>query len=151
MWGEDTESKIQFYFEDIDPIVPDLAALLRKWIPLVIRNKQKELEQVNIIFCSDPYLHQINQEYLNHDTYTDIITFPYSEPPLIEGDIFISVDRVKENAQTFKVEFPEELSRIIIHGILHLCGFKDKSKNEKQIMTSEENTALELLKTLSAS
>ena len=151
MWGEDTESKIQFYFEDIDPIVPDLAALLRKWIPLVIRNKQKELEQVNIIFCSDPYLHQINQEYLNHDTYTDIITFPYSEPPLIEGDIFISVDRVKENAQTFKVEFPEELSRIIIHGILHLCGFKDKSKNEKQIMTSEENTALELLNTLSAS
>ena len=92
--------------------------------------QKAQLIGLSYIFCSDAYLHNINVEYLNHDTLTDIITFPYLSPPEIEGDIFISVDRIRENAQTFQVTFEQELHRVIIHGVLHLCGQGDKTEEE---------------------
>ncbi len=98
-----------------------------------------ELESLNYIFCSDPYLHQINVQYLDHDTYTDIITFDNAEEEnTIESDIFISIDRVKENAASFDAGFEQELRRVMAHGVLHLLGFGDKTETEKQIMREQE-------------
>lgn len=97
---------------------------------------------------SDESLLEINREYLKHNTYTDIITFNYNEGKNIAGDIFISVDRVKENAQKFEVKFEEELHRVMIHGVLHLCGYKDKSKTDSGLMRKKENNALLLFKKL---
>ena len=90
------------------------------------------------------YLHRINQEYLNHDTFTDIITFPYGSRDTLEGDIFISIDRIKENAREFNVSFEEELLRVMSHGLLHMCGYSDKSEKEKIIMRKKENEAISL-------
>ena len=111
----------------------------------MIEREGCNLTQVCYIFCSDEYLYNLNQEYLNHDTYTDIITFPYSEPPLVEGDIFISIDRVKENASQFGAPFEQELHRVMIHGVLHLCGYSDKSPDEEALMRKKEDEALQLL------
>lgn len=97
---------------------------------------------------SDDSLLKINKEYLKHDTYTDIITFNYNEEKKIAGDIFISVDRVKENAEKFDTKFEEELHRVMIHGVLHLCGYKDKSKTDSDLMRRKENAALRLLNQL---
>ncbi|HEU5292637.1 MAG TPA: rRNA maturation RNase YbeY, partial [Cyclobacteriaceae bacterium] len=105
------------------------------------------LNSLNYIFCSDEYLKEINIEYLNHKTYTDIITFNYNPGEgELEGEIYISVDRVRENAKTFKSEFQTELHRVIIHGVLHLIGFNDKSKSEKAVMREKEDSYLSLLK-----
>lgn len=105
-----------------------------------------KLVQANFIFCSDAYLIQINREYLSHDTLTDIITFDNSDSPgLIETDIFISVERVKENASLLNIRHEKELHRVMIHGILHLLGFKDKTPQEKEIMRDKENEALSYL------
>jgi rRNA maturation RNase YbeY len=98
-----------------------------------------------LIFCSDEYLLDVNKKYLNHDYYTDIITFDYVEDKIISGDIFISSDRVRENANQFNVSFEMELFRIIIHGILHLLGYKDKTKKDKSLMTEKENFYLSRL------
>jgi probable rRNA maturation factor len=142
-WEE--ESLIFFEREDID-------FQLRKedktkdWILKIIEKEDKELIQLTYIFCSDAYLLQINKEYLNHDTYTDIITFPYLSPPHIEGDIFISIDRIKENAQEFNTTFDEELRRVMIHGVLHLCGYPDKTEEETALMRVKEAEALTLWK-----
>ena len=141
----DTEAPIQFFIEEVDFVLSNETLLLR-WIQEVIVHHKKELKLLNFIFCSDTYLHQINIEYLNHDTLTDIITFPYAEPPIIHSDIYISVDRVKENATLFKNDFTKELHRVIIHGVLHLCGFGDKTAKEKEEMRSRENEALTFLK-----
>ncbi|MCL6266641.1 rRNA maturation RNase YbeY [Flagellimonas myxillae] len=114
------------------------------WITRVISSEQKEVGQLDYIFCSDEYLLNLNQEYLNHDTYTDIITFDYSEGNHISGDIFISTDRVKENAETFNAEFRIELLRVMCHGVLHLMGYKDKTKNEALEMRKKEEEKIKM-------
>ena len=137
------EEKINSYSEDIDFILPN-SSLVFDWIKKSIQSEDKKLQQLNFIFCSDKYLHQINVEYLNHDTYTDVITFPYAEGENIEGDIFISIDRIKENAEQFKVSFQDELHRVMIHGTLHLMGYFDKTHEDKILMTQKENEYLQL-------
>ena len=118
---------------------------LKRWIKETIKAEGYKLQEVNFILCSDAYLLQINQQYLNHDTYTDIVTFDNSDVAgVITGDIFISVDRTQENAKEFKVSPETELHRVIIHGVLHLLGYKDKKPTEKQLMTTKENEYLSL-------
>jgi len=114
--------------------------MLRRWISDTIKNEEHRTGELNFIFCSDEYLLNINQEYLDHDTYTDIITFDNSESEKeISGDIFISVPRVMENALHLGIEVTEELRRVIIHGVLHLAGYLDKSKTDKMLMTQKED------------
>ena len=115
-----------------------------KWINNSIINESKRLGQLSFIFCTDEYLLEKNIKFLKHDTYTDIITFDYCELDIISGDIFISVDRVTENANKFGVNFENELDRVIIHGVLHLVGYKDKSKEEASIMREKEDFYLSL-------
>ena len=119
---------------------------LKSWIKTIIEKEKHVLGTLNYSFMSDESLLKINMEYLKHNTYTDIITFNYNENEKISGDIFISVDRVKENAEKFKTDFEEELHRVIIHGVLHLCGYKDKTKTDSDLMRKKENNALRLLK-----
>jgi probable rRNA maturation factor len=114
------------------------------WIETVILSEERELGELNYIFCDDEYLLNINKQYLDHEYYTDIISFDYSEGNSISGDLFISIDRVKENASDFNVTFEEELKRVIIHGILHYCGFKDKlpAEEAKMRLKEEEKIAM---------
>ncbi len=140
----DEDEKINFYSEDIEFILPN-HSIIFDWINKTIESEAKVLRHLNYIFCSDPYLHKINVEYLNHDTFTDVITFPYAEGKTIEGDIFISIDRIKENAQSFEVEFENELHRVMIHGTLHLLGYLDKTAEDKTQMTQKENEYLSTL------
>ena len=118
---------------------------LQTWLVNVCNNESKILGDLALIFCSDDYLLEINQQHLNHDFYTDIVTFDYCVEDVISGDLFISVDRVMENAVSFNVSFLHEMHRVIVHGVLHLCGFKDKSFEEEVVMRSKENQALLLL------
>ena len=116
---------------------------IKRWIKNIIENEGKKLGEISYIFCSDEYLLDINQKYLEHNTYTDIITFDYTENSnIISGDIFVSIDRVKENSIKFKVTFEEELRRVLIHGILHLLGYPDKKPSEEKKMREKENEAL---------
>lgn len=115
---------------------------IQKWIINCAENDDFEVGEINYIFCDDEYLHKINVEFLQHDTLTDIISFDYTIGKLIGGDIFISIQRVEENAKTFNVKFDEELHRVIIHGILHYMGYKDKTDEEKQLMRDKENSCL---------
>lgn len=118
---------------------------VRNWIKATIEKEGYALQELNFIFCSDDYLLSINQQYLNHDTYTDIITFDNSdEQGQIVSDIFISIDRIKENAKEYKKTTFDELCRIMIHGTLHLLGYKDKSKADKTLMTQKEDEYLAL-------
>ena len=119
------------------------------WLKSVVSSFQKELGVINVVFCNDQYLLKINQTYLNHDYFTDIITFNYNENNLISGDLFISIDRVKENAINQKMEFNVEIHRVIVHGVLHLYGLNDQSKQEKEIMRGRENLFLQKLSFLS--
>jgi len=131
-FNESTEEQIHYHTEAIDFDLPNSAAITT-WIQATIKAEKQELSLLNFIFCDDTYLHKINVEYLDHDTLTDVITFPYTttdEP--IQGDIYISLDRIKENAATFDVMFLKELKRVIIHGVLHLCGYGDKSEQEEK-------------------
>ncbi len=114
-------------------------SVIKKWIRYVAENEKKEIETINYIFCNDEYLHNLNVDYLKHDTLTDIITFDYSTDNTISGDIFISIERVKENAVLFEKSFDDELNRVIVHGILHLIGYKDKSPEDKAVMTEKED------------
>ncbi len=132
---------IHFENEDVDIRFQNPDAL-RSWIRYVIQKENATLECITYIFCSDEYLHRINVDYLNHDTYTDIITFPLSDGDAIESDVFISTERISENAKHFGIPFRDELHRVMIHGVLHLCGYKDKSDKEQQLMTEKENEAL---------
>jgi len=109
------------------------------WISRVIESENKKEGEINYIFCDDDYLLKINQEHLQHDFYTDIISFDYTIGNEINGDIFISIDRVKENADDFNATFDDELKRVIIHGILHYCGYKDKSKEDESLMRQKED------------
>lgn len=115
---------------------------IKSWIKTIVELEKKKLGQINFVFTSDAELLKTNIEFLKHDTYTDIITFDYCEGKLINGDIIISVERVKENAEIFKVEFDSEIKRVIIHGVLHLCGYKDKSAKDADVMKGKENWAL---------
>lgn len=108
------------------------------WIQNIIASENKEEGDINYIFCDDEYLYRINVEYLNHDTLTDIISFDYSEGNFLHGDIFISVERVAENANEFNVSFDNELKRVMAHGVLHYCGYKDKSKSDALLMRQKE-------------
>lgn len=133
---------ISFFSEDTDFSLKQRSQI-RQWILETVKNEGKTTGQLNFIFCSDEYLLKINQEYLNHDTYTDIVTFDNSEEEdLIEGDIFISIERVRENAGSFKVAEKDELNRVIVHGVLHLLGYKDKKPDDKEIMTNKEDEYL---------
>lgn len=118
---------------------------INQWIKAVVTQYQKKIGDISYIFCSDDEILRINKLYLDHDYYTDIITFDYSEGKIISGDIFISLDTVRSNSEKFKTDYSEELNRVIIHGILHLCGLKDKTSKEEEMMRKNENTALELL------
>ncbi|HWY11457.1 MAG TPA: rRNA maturation RNase YbeY [Bacteroidia bacterium] len=118
---------------------------LKIWIKSVIKKEKYVLGNLNYTFVSDRALLKINNDFLKHNTYTDIITFNYNEGKKVLGDIFISIDRVKENAQKFDVSFEEELQRVIIHGVLHLCGYKDKSKSDSDLMRKKENQSLKML------
>ena len=110
-----------------------------QWLERVINSEEKKNYEINFIFCDDEYLHKINVQYLDHDTYTDIISFDNSVDDLLAGDIFISIERVKENAQEFNVDFTDELKRVLVHGILHFCGYKDKTESEKDLMRQKED------------
>lgn len=112
------------------------------WITKCITNEGFELGEINYIFCDDAYLHKINVEFLQHDTLTDIISFDYTLGKLLGGDIFISIERVKDNAKDFEVSFEEELQRVLIHGVLHYMGYKDKSETEKEKMRIKENECI---------
>ena len=117
---------------------------LKQWIKLITEKEKHKLGNIAYIFCSDDELLEINIKHLNHNTLTDIITFDYTENNKISSDIFISVDRVLENAKKFNTAFENELYRVMIHGILHLCGYKDKTKTDAELMRKKENWALKL-------
>nr|WP_237690484.1 rRNA maturation RNase YbeY [Salegentibacter lacus] len=115
-----------------------------KWIREVVTSEKKDLGEINYIFCDDHYLYKINLKFLEHDTYTDIISFDNSEGNELNGDIFISTDRVLENAKEYNVDFSEELKRVMSHGILHLCGYGDKSESETKEMRQKEDEKIAL-------
>ena len=114
------------------------------WIRKVISSEEKQLGEINYIFCDDHYLYKINLKFLDHDTYTDIISFDNSERDELNGDIFISIDRVTENAKEYNVDFSDELKRVMIHGILHLCGYGDKTESEAALMRQKEDEKIAL-------
>ena len=120
---------------------------LVKWISDVISSEAFQVGEINYIFCNDSYLNKINQEFLNHDTFTDIISFDYKLGKEIGGDIFISIERVLENAEKFNEVFENELYRVMIHGILHFMGYKDKTKKEKTLMRTKEDEKIFILNT----
>lgn len=122
----------------------DNETIFSKWIKAVITSEAYVLGEINYIFCDDDYLHKINVEFLNHDTLTDIITFDNTVGKTIYSDIFISIERVIDNASDFDVSFEDELKRVVIHGVLHLCGFKDKSQEDTVIMRSKENEKIKM-------
>ncbi len=129
---------INLFFEDVE--LPNLQAPpLIDWLSTVCADEGKVLDEVNLIFCSDEYLLKMNVEYLQHDYYTDIISFDYCEGNRILGDLFISKDRVLDNADQNNVTFDLELQRVIVHGVLHLCGYKDKSEEEQKSMRTKED------------
>ncbi|MGE5381837.1 MAG: rRNA maturation RNase YbeY [Omnitrophica WOR_2 bacterium] len=135
---------INFFSEDIAFELENKQTIIR-WINQVIEDHKSSLGTINYIFCNDEYLLRLNKQYLDHDTYTDIITFDYSTPKVLSGEIYISIDRVEENSIKFKSTFLNELHRVIIHGILHLTGQGDKTEKESKIMRSKEDHYLNLI------
>ena len=118
---------------------------ISSWISKVISAEGFKEDEINYVFCDDKYLHKLNVEFLNHNTLTDIISFDYSVGKIIQGDIFISIERVKDNAKDYKTTFKEELHRVIIHGVLHYCGYKDKTEEDARMMREKENHYLDKL------
>ena len=114
------------------------------WLTSVIESENKKEGEINYIFCDDEYLHKINVEYLNHDNLTDIISFDYSMGNELHGDIFVSIERVEDNAKDFNVSFEEELKRVLVHGVLHYCGYKDKSEEDEALMRSKEEEKMKM-------
>ena len=129
---------ISYFFEDTDFIFKG-KALNNKWLRIVAESEIRRLGQISIIFCSDNYILDINQRYLQHDYFTDIITFDYCEDDRLSGDLFISVDSVRENAIEYGTSFNDELNRVMVHGILHLIGYDDHSDEDIKQMRSKEN------------
>ncbi|MCC9135675.1 rRNA maturation RNase YbeY [Pontibacter silvestris] len=137
---------IEFFSEDIEFTLQNQDQI-SEWIATIVEQHDHDLVNLTYIFCSDDYLHEINVEYLFHDTLTDIITFNNAdEDGTVEGDIFISIDRVRDNSTSLGTNFEDELHRVIIHGVLHLLGFKDKTKEEETLMRKEEDSSLSLRK-----
>ncbi len=133
---------IHFFTEDIKFDLKNKRSK-KSWIKSIAEEEGYKIAEINYVFCSDDYLLDININYLDHDTYTDIITFDNSESEkIIESDIYISIDRVRENAKTHDIPFEDELDRVLIHGVLHLCGYKDKTKEEEINMRLKENNSL---------
>jgi probable rRNA maturation factor len=136
---------VRFHNEDVKLFINN-KRILKQWIESVIVNYGYKLSELNVVFCSDEYLREMNKSYLNHDFYTDIITFDNSDTPnIVMGDLFISIDRVKDNATQLAVPFLSECYRVVIHGVLHLLGHKDKSRQDGIVMRKAENEALALL------
>ena len=135
-------SKVELFYEDTQTLKLQKSNL-KKYINLLINSEFKKVGEISVILCSDKYLLEINIEYLKHNYYTDIITFNYVEGNLISGDLFISVDRVKENSIVFNTGLIKELYRVIFHGILHLIGYNDKTEEEKKIMKAKEDLYLD--------
>lgn len=138
-----SEAPIQFFSEEID-FKPENPSELTQWILATCEEEKSLLSELNYIFCSDDHLHSINVDYLQHDTYTDIITFDLSDNESIEGEIYISIDRIQENCETHGSSFQDELHRVIIHGVLHLIGYKDKTDAESRTMRAKEDYYLNL-------
>jgi len=129
---------VSFCFEGIKPGIVNQRKV-KSWVSKSIVNEEKTEGEITIIFCTDEYLYKINKKQLNHDYYTDIITFNYNVEAIISGDLFISADRVKDNARELQLNYKQELLRVIIHGVLHLCGYNDKSKAEEFLMRKLED------------
>ncbi len=134
---------IQYYYEDTDFIFKN-KTLNSKWLRLVAESEIRRIGDVSIIFCSDNYILDVNQRYLQHDYFTDIITFDYCEGARLSGDLFISVDSVRENSLEYGTEFRDELNRVIVHGILHLIGYDDHTEEEIAEMRKKEDYYLSL-------
>ena len=134
-------NEIEFYFEETAAFSFHQKLLITK-IKYLINNEQGKVGPITIVFCNDEYLLDINKQYLNHNYYTDIITFDYVEDNVISGDLFISIDRVKANAKKYDVSFIRELYRVVFHGVLHLVGYNDKTNEEQLLMTEKENLYL---------
>lgn len=135
---------VDVFFEDIEEVPGVNPEFLFAWYSQVCETESKNLGEISVVFCSDEHLLEMNKEYLQHDYYTDIITFDYTQGDLVSGDLFISVDRVEDNADEFDVPFQDELHRVCVHGLLHLCGYKDKSPDDEKLMRLKENEMLEL-------
>ncbi|AJR02890.1 rRNA maturation RNase YbeY [Siansivirga zeaxanthinifaciens] len=134
---------INFNYET-DFLIPNEDSIA-KWITNTIADEGFKLEEINYVFCDDEYLHKLNVEFLDHDTLTDVISFDYTVGKLIQGDIFISVERVRENALEFNTAFENELHRVMVHGVLHYCGYKDKTESDEQLMRTKEDYYLNQL------
>lgn len=129
---------VELFYEDVE--IPGLdPEFFVSWFEKVTLEEEKVLGNITIVFCSDDYLLDVNRRHLDHDYYTDIITFDYSEWPVVSGDLFVSWDRVADNAKGLEIEFKEELDRVAVHGLLHLCGYKDKSDEEELVMREKED------------
>lgn len=137
---------VELHIEDVAEIPGINSEFLFAWFGQVCSQEDKTLGDLNIIFCSDEYLLEMNRTHLDHDYYTDIITFDYTEGSVISGDLFVSIDRVKENALDLSLDFIDELNRVCVHGLLHLCGYKDKSESDEKLMRLKENEMLDLRK-----
>lgn len=127
---------IQYFYENITETVDHNYKI---WLQDIIISEQKKIGEINYIFCDDEYILKVNQDYLQHDYYTDIITFDYVKGKTISGEIFVSLQRISDNASTLLKDYEEELRRVLAHGILHLCGYKDKSEEEEKEMRSKED------------
>lgn len=134
---------ISFYFEDTKFVFRQ-KTLTRKWLKLVAESEICRIGDISVIFCSDNYILDVNQKYLGHDYFTDIITFDYREGDKLSGDLFISVDSVRENSIEYKTDFNEELNRVIVHGLLHLIGYDDHTDDQTNEMRAKENYYLSL-------
>lgn len=133
---------ISFNYET--PFILENESVYEDWISRIIVSEGFEEGEINYIFCDDAYLHKINMEYLNHDTLTDIISFDYTVGNVLQGDIFVSVERVQDNAKDYKASFDEELKRVLSHGVLHYCGYKDKSPEDEVIMRNKEEEKIKM-------
>lgn len=134
---------INFFFENISE--QEFDKNLKSWIESIITTEGKKLGDINYIFCDDEYLLKVNQDYLQHDYYTDIITFDYVKGKTISGDIFVSVERIKDNAETLGKDYTSEFRRVLAHGVLHLCGYKDKSPEDEKLMREKEDFYINLI------
>lgn len=139
--------QIRFYNESIRFTIKH-PRKISSWLKSIAKSGGADSLELTYIFCSDQYLWQLNKSYLQHDTLTDIITFDYSEKKALVGEIYISIDRVRENASKFEVSLDQELNRVVVHGLLHLLGFKDKTKAQKLLMRKKEDACLSLLANL---
>lgn len=131
------------FFSEIDFVLTG-EEQYRNWLERVIESEDRSQGDINYIFCDDEYLHSINVKYLSHDTFTDIISFDNTVGNNLHGDIFISIDRVRENAMDFNAEFTEELKRVMVHGLLHFCGYKDKTESEANMMRQKEEEKMKM-------